>query len=353
MTMIAPMVRFGELWHQAGVARGLGSSFVGAVLEAGQRQLFRAPRTEALFETWAGDPSDAALAMRFNAALHALARGGSLPQLSALYQRRHDDFDGAIGEALAARDEEIVAWMQDTPQTNEVGRPAAMAAALMVIHGRFGMPVELLEIGSSCGLNLNLAHYGYDLGGERAGVLGSPVQITPIWTGLPPIVRPFSILSARGTDLNPLDAADPATRERLLAYIWADQPQRARRLEQAFALAMRHPPRIDREDAVPWLARRLDAPQDAGTCRLVVHSMVLQYMTAADRERVDATIATAGARATATRPLARIGLEWAPGRAEVQLRLTCWPGGHSVLLATCHPYGNWIDWRAPNDRTVA
>jgi hypothetical protein len=234
--------------------------------------------------------------------------------------------------------------MRHTPQTNEVGRAGAIAAALMAVRGNFAMPVELLEIGSSCGLNLNLAHYGFDLGGVRAGVAASPVQIAPGWTGPPPIDRPLSVVAARGIDLNPLAATDAKTREHLLSSVWADEPERAQRLEQALALAVQHPPQIDRGSAVPWLAQQLAAPQDRGTSRVVFHSMVLQYMTIADRSATDATIAAAGRRATPDRPLARISFERERANAQIQLIVTCWPGGEPCVLAHCHPYGNWIEW---------
>lgn len=337
----------GELGRQAGVARDLGSSFVAAVLEAGQRQLARAPRTAALIANWPGDPAAAALAMRFNAALHALARRGAAPMLSALYQRRHDDYDGAIGAALAAEDAFIADWMHATPQTNEVGRAAAIGAALMAARHEMGLPFELLELGASCGLNLNLARYAYDLAGVAAGMAGSPVRIAPVWRGPPPIVAPIEVVAARGVDLNPLDAGDQATRERLLAYVWADQPHRASRLEQALALARRHPPQVDQGNAVAWLATQLAAPQPPGACRAVFHSMVLQYLTEPDRRAIIAMIHQAGARATANRPLAWISFEWTPSRSEVNLSLTCWPTGTTMLLATCHAYGNWIDWQRP------
>ena len=345
MNMIATFPGQGELRRHASIVRDLGSPFVAAVLEAGQRQLAHAPRTAALIETWPSDPSAAALAMRFNGALHALARRGMPPALSALYARRHDDFDGAIAAALAAEDGFIADWMRTPPQTNEVGRAAALAAALMTVRGRFGLPFELLEIGSSGGLNLNLARYAYDLGGLAAGTAGSPVRIAPEWRGPLPTIAPIELASARGVDLNPLDPGDEATRERLLSFIWADQPERAGRLEQALALARLHPPRVDRADAPSWLAARLQAPQAAGQCRLLFHSMVLQYLGTKEREALVGTIRRAGAGASAERPLAWVSFEWTPARDEVQLALTCWPDGEPRLLATCHPYGDWIDWR--------
>lgn len=338
--------RFGDLSRQADVARALGSPFIAAVLEAAQRQLGRAPRTAALIADWPGDPAAAALAMRLNGALHALARRATPMTLAALYRGRHQDFDQAIGDALAAEDAFVAEWMSRPPQTNEVGRAAAIFSALMIAGTEFGMPFDLVELGSSCGLNLNLDRYRYDLGGLPAGDAGSPVDIAPAWLGPPPPSCRVEVASARGVDLYPLDCADAATRERLLSFVWADQPLRAERLERALDLARLHPPRIDRGDAASWLAERLDAPQHAGQCRVVVHSMVLQYIGTEDRRAIDMMIEAAGKRATAARPLARIGFEWNMLRSEVQLLLTCWPDGRTHHLASCHPYGDWIAWRA-------
>ncbi|MBO9711612.1 DUF2332 family protein [Sphingomonas sp.] len=345
MNMIAHVTEFGELGRQARVARGLGSPFVADVLEAGQRQLRWAPRTAGFFAEWPDNPSSAALAMRFNAALHALARRNRPAALGALYRGEHRDFDGAIRTALADNDDFVLGWMRDTPQTNEVGRAAAIGSALMVVRARFGLPFELFELGSSCGLNLNLARYRYDLGGIAAGEARSPVLVAPEWRGELPHVAPIDVVSARGVDLHPLDPSDEQTRERLFAYVWADQPHRSERLAQALELALRYPPRIDRANAVSWLAERLAEPQAEGVCRTVFHSMVLQYLCDRDREVVKAKIRNAGARATAERPFAWIGFEWTPTRSEVRLTLTTWPDGESRVLALCHPYGNWVDWR--------
>lgn len=337
--------RYGDLPRQALVARTLGSPFVAAVLEAAQRQLHSAPQTAALIAGWPGDAAAAALAMRLNGALHALARRATPATLAALYRGDHQDFDAAIGAALAAHDAFIARWMRDPPQTNEVGRAAAIYAALLVAGQRLGMPFELLELGSSCGLNLNLARYAYELGGMAAGVAASPVRVAPVWLGSPPPAGAVEIVGARGVDLHPLDPADAATTERLLSFVWADQPARARRLEHALCLARAHPPVIERADAVTWLADRLATPAREGACRVVMHSMMVQYLGAADRQAIDAMIAAAGSRATDAAPLARISFEWDAMRSEVQLLLTCWPDGRTQQLASCHPYGDWVDWR--------
>jgi hypothetical protein len=71
---------------------------------------------------------------------------------------------------------------------------------------------------------------------------------------------------------------------------------------------------------------------------------VLQYLGAADRQAVIDAIRAAGAPATPKRPVAWLSFEWTEGRKEVRLMLTSWPTGSVRHLATCHPYGNWVDW---------
>ncbi len=344
MNMMTRVGSQGELRRQSRVIRALGSDFVAAVLEAGDRQLHRAPQTAALIDGWPDDPSAAALAMRFNAALHALARRGDVADLSALYQREHDGFDRAIGDALATHDGFIIRWMQEPTQTNEVARAAGFAAALMALRVRTGMPVELLEIGSSCGLNLNLARYRYELDGVIAGDPDSAVRVAPEWRGMTPVAAPIEVVAARGVDLNPLDAADRRSRERLLSFVWADQPRRIERLKSALRLARAHPPALTRADATLWLPEQLAAPQAEGVCRVVFHSMVIQYLGSTARSAVIDAIHQAGGRASAARPFAWLSFEWTAGREKVELALTCWPDGTRRVLATCHPYGEWFDW---------
>ncbi|KQM27649.1 MULTISPECIES: DUF2332 domain-containing protein [unclassified Sphingomonas] len=333
----------GPLARQAQVVRALGSPFVAAILDAGERQLHRAPLTARRIDDWPGDPAADALAMRFNGALHALARRGDRPALSTLYATRTGDFDGVIGDTMAQADAFIADWMREPPQTNEVARSAAIMAALMTLRADVDLPVELLELGASAGLNLNLGRYAFDLGGVRVGDAASPVRITPEWRGRPPLARPVEIVSARGVDLRPLIVGDPAAQERLMAYVWADQPERAERLRHALAIAHAHPPRVERDDIAHWLPQALSRPAVAGTCRVVVHAMSLQYCDAATHATV------AEALATADTPIARIGFEWTEARDAVHLTLTTYPDGRTRHLATCHAYGHWIDWHGPTD----
>ena len=168
-----------ELARQSLVMRAIGTPFVADLLAAVDRQLDRAPRSAALIRSWGSTAASSALAMRINAALHALARRGAVPLLSALYAGEHHRFDEAVALTLASHDDVLLDWLNRVPQTNEIGRAAALHAALMVLAQRYRHPFELFEIGASAGLNLNLARYAYDLGGVQTGTPGSSVRIAP------------------------------------------------------------------------------------------------------------------------------------------------------------------------------
>lgn len=344
MRMDVPVVT-SKLFHdQAAAVRTMGSPFVAAVLDAVGRQVPRAPLTYAMVAGWPRDEAADALAMRVAGALHALARSGQDEALTRLYREQIGDMDRVIGDALARADAFIAHWIGDPPQTNEVGRTAATMAALMVLRGRFPCPVELLELGASAGLNLNLSHYAHDLGGVLAGDPASPVRIAPQWRGPPPPVAAVEIAAARGVDLHPLAVSEPDARDRLMAFVWPDDAARAHRLSAALRLARDVPPQVDRGDVVDWLPTQLSRPQPEGRARVIVHSMVMQYLSPGARTAIDRTMEAAGAQATPARPVARIAFEWTPARDAVRLRLTSWPDGQTVDLATCHAYGAWIDW---------
>ncbi|GAA0737854.1 DUF2332 domain-containing protein [Sphingomonas japonica] len=335
----------GEFLRQAAICRAMASPFTARVLEAGPDILHRGPLTLARIAGWPGDRGDAAVGLRFASAFHALARRHADAALVRLYKERDGDFAKVLGDALEAQDGFVADWIGSAPQTNEVGRAAAIMAALMVAATAFpGASFELLELGSSAGLNLNLGRYGYDLGGVFAGSPAAMLRLHPEWRGPPPPDASVRITSARGVDIAPLDVADPAVCDRLRAYCWPDQDARAARLDAAIALAQVYPPQIDRGDAAAWLEQRLAEPQDAGTIRAIFHSIVLQYLPPQARARVLALIADAGKHATTERPLAHVSFEWDDIRKLVQLELTLWPGGTRTTLATVNAHGAWVEW---------
>ncbi len=70
---------------------------------------------------------------------------------------------------------------------------------------------------------------------------------------------------------------------------------------------------------------------------VVVHAFTVNQFSDAMRAQFDQGLG----EAARTRPIFRVGLEWAPGGA--RLELTTYPGGRSTLLARGDPHGAWIE----------
>jgi len=342
--------------RESAKAASLGAGHVARVLKGCARAIPLAPRIDDTIRHWPSDLAASGLAFRLNAGLHMLVRSGRAPVLQNLAERCEAgatgapiEYEIAVTEALAGHEDELLFWLSRPTQTNEVGRLAGLMGVLSELDAHRPLGTELLELGASAGLNLNLARYAYDLGDKRMGDPASPVRIAPAWRGQAVSGGPVSILSARGVDLAPLDVARADDRERLYAYCWPGMPDRMTRLRGAIAIAGEFPPAVQRGSAGEWLQAQLAIPQPEGVRRVVFHSMVMQYVPQAERKIVAQALADAGAQATPDRPLARVALEWREDRREVELCLTMWDGstpeGHARLVATCHPYAEWFDWR--------
>ncbi|MFM2370798.1 MAG: hypothetical protein RIS85_520 [Pseudomonadota bacterium] len=340
---------------EADKAQGFGKRFAAAVLQSLERVLPTAPAVLRQIEDWSGDLAAAGVIFRLNAGLHALARSGRHPQLQQIYAAAGRgelpsaaQLDLAVALALCEDDATVARYIESPTQTNEVGRIAGLVAVLMELNVRATMPSEILELGASAGLNLNLDRYACQVFDALAGNPRSRVRIAPRWTGRAVPFAPVPIAATRGVDLHPLDVANADHRERLHAYVWPGEMARDDRLGAAIAVARRHPPQVDRGGAAQWLEAQLAGPQREGVRRVVFHSMVVQYMPEAERIALRRTLARAGAAATPQRPLVAVGLEWSGDRKAVELRVRQWNGGAhdgaAAIVAWWHPYAEWFDW---------
>jgi len=329
---------------QAAFCENNGAPITGRVCRALGAALDTTSLTGARAIGWTGDYIADALPLRLVAPFHALHRSGRCPALGPLFRGEVTDDVVAIRAAIAGHDAEIMRWLDGPPQTNEPARSAGFVGALLVLAARFGLPFELLEIGSSAGLNLLIERYRYTVRDVQVGPDTSPVHIAPEWRGPPPPSAPVVIASVRGVDIAPVDVLSDAGAERLLAYVWVDQPERVERLGTAIAMLRLHPPRLDTGDAADWVEARIAEPQAAGTMRVLMHSVVWQYLQPSGRTRIMATMDAAGLLATEDRPLGWITSEVDRERGSVKLHLRAWPGGDRVLLATAHPHGSWFKW---------
>jgi len=103
-----------------------------------------------------GDRPGTVLPLRMLAALHRLVLEGRAPALSSFYPSVGGAaLAGAAWPAAAAAMREHLADMHllvdQTVQTNEPGRASLLFGGLLVVAERTGLPIRLLEIGSSAG----------------------------------------------------------------------------------------------------------------------------------------------------------------------------------------------------------
>jgi hypothetical protein len=298
---------------------------------------------------WAGDigPSGASVPLRLCGALHALVLRGH-PDLLAVYPPQPADdaaLWAAVSGALASHTAFIDRFLDSAPQTNEVRRSAALIAAGHWLAARHSVPLVLSELGASAGLNTIWDRYAVELPGRRLGPADAPLTLTPEWRGPLPPTAEVRVADRAAVDLAPVDAADPAARLRLMAYLWPDQPHR-RRLTEA-ALAAR-PPLPDSGGAADWLGSRLDT-RHPGHLHLIFHTVAWQYFPPEEQFRARNLIEAAGTRATPDAPLAWLGLEADGRQPGAGLCLRLWPGNRTILLGRADFHGRWIDWQAPPD----
>jgi len=333
---------------QSAWAEKLGSPFMTRLTSLLGERLDRSSETGRRVLDWSGPPEAGAdnVPLRLCGGLHALVRSGRLPALAAFYPPYPlgdgEAFGAAVEEALREADEELLLWLDSAPQTNEVGRSAVLMAGLLAVADLFPLPIETFELGASAGLNLLLDRYASDLGGVAVGDPESPLRLVPEWKGPPPPAATVNIEARAGVDLQPMDVR--RDRDRLLAFVWPDQPDRIRQLEAALAVAERDPPAVDRADAADWLEAKLAAVPAAGRTRVVLHSIAFQYFPESTQKRIAGTIERAGAEASATSPLAWLRFEFLTADGKPSLRLRVWPGGEDRLLAWSHPHGKWVRW---------
>lgn len=186
---------------------------------------------------WQGDPSSRAdsVPLRLAGGLHALVLTGGDPSLAAAYADPAADPTTIALDAIRRHSDFLLDWLKSPPQTNEVRRSAVLIAAAHWLTARFGLPMVLSELGASAGLNLMWDHYRLEVQGQSFGPANPTLTLTPDWIGLLPPSSTPTILDRKGVDLNPLD---PVTDHlKLLAYLWADQPDRIARTRAALTLA--------------------------------------------------------------------------------------------------------------------
>jgi len=330
---------------QALACEALGSPLYSGLLNHAAGDLLSGGPTAAALEAHLDDPGRTALALRMLGGVHALVLTGRASELAAFYPSAGGTADAGPGAwrawpamraVLADQRDEVKAWLGHPPQTNEVGRGAALVGALCHLAAQANCPVRLIEVGASAGLNLRADHFRITGRGVSVGPASSPVQMPDAWLGSLPPAREISIVERTGGDLAPIDPVSEAGRLRLSAYVWADQVARFQRLRGACDLAAEIPAVMRTEPASATVA---GIKLEPGTWTVLWHSIMRQYLDQEQNAALDAGVARLGAEATGSARFAHISLELVKGTADTPIELVTWPGGVRRRLGTASPHG--------------
>jgi hypothetical protein len=308
-------------------------------------------RVSKLFATIATPPGSVPQ-LRLLGALHQLVLDGRAPDLAQFYpsaggarsaERVWPVAEGVITDHF----DWIQARLERTVQTNEPGRSTVLYPALLWLSQRYRLPIRLLEIGASAGLNLLVDRYCYTVDGQELGDPDSPVRFSDPWRpgpeGAAEMASGLNIVFRAGCDQHPLDPRDPDDRTTLLSYIWPDEIERFHRNLAALELASASPARVDVAGAEQWLPGALAGRNDT-ELTVIWQSVFRQYVDAEDWAAIEAAVD----RAAGANPAARIAwLMMEPGEdhlAHMKLTLREHPYEDEQLLASCGDHGPPVAW---------
>lgn len=297
------------------------------------------------------DSSGAAVPLRLLGGLHRLVLDGRAAALRHWYPSTGGswDADRAWPEILTVASEHadaLRAALSHPPQTNEVGRSAALIGALLRVNDETRLPIRLFEIGCSAGLNLRADHYRYRYGGGQWGPATSPVTIEDAWHDRVPPPGDVRIVARRGYDIAPVDVTGDGGELTALSYVWPDQAGRLARLRGAIAVARAVPAQLMRQTAADAVA---DMTLTDGALTVLWHSITWQYLSEEERRGVRDGVDALGTQARPGAPFAHVTMEPARDGANGALRFLVrarrWPGGAAEVLAECHAHGAPVHWR--------
>jgi len=325
----------GMLRWQSNACAQLGSPLYAELLARAADDVMAGGACWAVLAGHEDDDRQSMPALRFMGAVHRLALEGRAPRLAEAYAAGRPDTWPEFRAAVAEHVDELRAGMERGVQTNEVARSAALLGGFMLVAQATGLPLRVLEVGSSAGLNLRFDAFRYESDGRAWGDPRSPVRLDYAQ----PVEQAVRVMERRGCDPNPLDPTTEEGRRTLLSYVWPDMRWRLELMRGALDVAARVPATIDRSGAVEWLEAQLaDPPSDRVT--VVFHSVVTQYLPDHERERVEGLVRGAGERGAR---LAWLRME--PDTAErAGVGLDLWPEGRHARIARAGYHGRPVEW---------
>jgi hypothetical protein len=338
--------------YQAAACAQLGSPMYADLLTRLQDDIQHDGYTIHVLRGHEADTGPSALALRLLGAVHRVVLSGQAPELAAFYPSVGGRWDPGGGwpefQAALSRHESVIReLLTKAPQTNEVGRAAALMGGLLIVAGRYARPIRLFEIGASGGLNQLPDEFCYADGDHI--LWGNPqslVRLSPAWRGvLPDTATPIDLVERLANDIEPVDVTSQDGRLTLLSYVWPDQTRRIERMRGALQIAERMPPTVVNGRAAEFVERL--ALADAAIT-VVWHSVMWQYLDASEQSRIIGHLEHLGRNATRDGPLVHLRLEpmqREPGRKhEFLVMMDSWPGARHEILGTGQAHGIPVEW---------
>jgi len=234
-----------------------------------------------LCRRFADDPLAAAIVGEHPGQREVLALLGALHYLVLGGEASWDD-------PLSEHEEFLRDWVRTRGvQTNEVQR-CWVLLPLFLHAARSAEAVDIVELGSSAGLNLVWDRYRYEYERGSCGPSDAPLTLEGIERRPLPaelLLLAPNVRSRVGIDRAPIDVTTEEGVRYLKSFVWAGQDERLARLDAAVAAVRADPPAIvqgELPDTLPDVIAGL--PRDGLT--IVFQTSVFEYLPAEGRARV-------------------------------------------------------------------
>jgi hypothetical protein len=298
-------------------------------------------------------------AMLVLAALHFQALSGHR-ELAPLYAQlgtqlslAPDDFARRVVDIVHREPTVVSSLLTRHTQTNEPGRSAVFQAVLRELYRRGIDEVNLIDVGTSAGLNLYVDHY--TIVREPAPPTHSALRFSYESLDAADLDGPLPAVRSRiGVDLHPLDLRSAPDAQWLRACLWPEDPVRLNRLMALEQIVPTWPPlTFIQAGALEGVERALEMV-DPDAANVIMHSWAAAYF----EPDLQTNFAARMRELVSTHRASWVYLEWpravaglspptpetpAPRTGASQI-VVAMAGGQPEGWGWCHPHGRWVSF---------
>ena len=234
----------------------------------------------------------------FLASVHYLLRNNPSEPLAGYYPSITKAFNSNLSfdafKEFCIRNKKHIIALEQTKivQTNALNRCAYLMPILSSLFD--SKAVNLIDIGTSAGLTLNMDKYEYHY--NNSHFIGeSPVKIRSEIKGgeLPKFENIVQIKNKIGIDQNPIDLKVNENANWLKALVWADNTERLEKVEQAIQIAQQEHIQFKKAKTILEFEEIIQN-QEKNTPLVIYHTHVLYQFTVEERKEFWGLIDTIG-----------------------------------------------------------